>query len=553
MNKKIVIALFSLVVLVLLVLLLFGGGGGSDKEEVYSDWKSQYDFRSKEPRDLAILKGLIQKHTKDSVFILESFGQIKKIKNLDKATFLFIGETFYLPDNQFKSIQQHLDSGANMLVSYERVNSDFYRRFFNQGAYFLEYNDRFFQWVGDTSLPYCTVYQNDTIHDDWSIFNKRAIADTNYRAYMFAVNEPTAFYVKSGKGKIHLHANPKLFQNYQVLTPNGYAHATAWLKWIPKNENVVIMKFAVPPVPPEYYGDDNNDLIEDTSLLQFIIQNDTLRTSFLFAMGLIALFLIFRTKRRENVLGGVEEKRNMSVVFVETLSSIYIAKNSPVSVLQVMRRNFYSQINRHFYIDLTRKEKFEENVARLIEKSGYPAEKIHDIIKSIGPRGGGANNASLGILYRKIDEFYKATGIRKEHDRVFIQGRGIEIYLSPLVGGLSMVLAVLVLFKGMQLMKYSDGLGISLAILAGFMIFISIRLIVMPLVQMNDSKLVKNRFFIRKKTILLNQSVITTVVGDKVEFRSENNEVITVSKQFMGQRSKSNLSQIVAYIKRKAL
>jgi len=552
MNKKVIIALFSLVVFVLLFLLVFGGDA-SDKEETYSNWTTKYDFRSKEPQDLGLLKGLIQKHTKDSVFILDHFNQLPQIKNKEKATFIFIGDIFYMPEKNFKSIKKYIDSGATMLLSYEKTNQTFYDKYFDQGAFYLEYNDKFFQWVGDTSLRYCTVYQNDTIFDDWSLYNKKAIKDTNYRAYMFAVDKPTAFYVKSGKGSIHFNANPKLFQNYQVISGNGYAHAAAWLKWIPKNENVIIMKFAVPPAPQLDNGDADNDLMEDTSYLQFIVQNEALRTAFLFALGLIFLFLLFRTKRRENILSGVENKRNMSVVFVETLSSIYLAKNSPTSVLQIMRRNFYAQINRHFYIDLTRKEKLKENVERLIEKSGYPAEKINEIIKAFSPVGNVADNASLGVLYRKIDDFYKATGIRKNYDKVFIQGRGIEIYKSPIIGGLALVSSLLILFKGMQLLQYSDGLGIVLAISGALAMFLSIRLVMIPSIRMDDDKIVKYNFIFGKKTIWMDKGITATVLQDKVEFRSEDDTSFTVSQQILSKRSKHNLSQIIAYLKRKAL
>src|SRR6218665_2388793 len=166
MNKKVIIALFSLVVLVLLILLLFGGGAGK-KEEMYSNWQSKYDFRSKEPQDLGILKSLIQQHAKDSVFILDNYNQLAQIKNKDKASFIFIGDAFYMPEANFKKIKKYVDSGATMLLSFDKVNQTFYNRYFESGAYSLEYNDKFFQWVGDTSLRYCSVYQNDTIYDDW--------------------------------------------------------------------------------------------------------------------------------------------------------------------------------------------------------------------------------------------------------------------------------------------------------------------------------------------------------------------------------------------------
>lgn len=554
MNKKIIIALFALVVFVLLVLWLFDSDG-SEKSEVYTNWKTTYDFRSKEPQDLGLLKTLIQRHTKDSMYILEKPEQMKQIKGKDSCTFIFIGKELYFTDDELKALEKNIDAGANVLLSYEESNTTLYQRFFEPNLYSWEFSDRMYQWVGDTSLAYYNRFQNDTIHGDWFMFNKESIKDTNYRAYMFAVNKPTAFYSKHGKGKIHFHCNPSLFKNYQVVTKNGYAHASAWLKWIPKDRPVVIMTFAVPPKPEviDPTLDDNSGLERDESYLQFIIQNDALRTAFFFILGLLVLFIIFRTKRKENIVEGLDPKRNMSVAFVETLSSIYLAKQSPVGVLQVMRRNFYAQVSRHFYIDLHRPEKREENVARLIEKTGYPADQMAELLRSLDPRKNTVNNHHLGMVYRKIDDFYKATGVRKDLGKAFIEGRRLELYKSPIVGGGAFTIALLVFMKGLQMLIMGGGLGIVLAIIGSFLLFIAARIIMLPILTMNDTRMVKYRLIFGKKIVSTQQPITATVYKNHTAFSTENGEVVNVSHLILSKRSRTSLSQIINYIKRKTV
>lgn len=552
MNRKIIIALFSLVVLVILLFLLFQSGDGSGKNEVYHNWESEYDFKSKEPQDLALLKTLLQKHTKDSLYIVKEFDQLASIKGKDSCTFLFVSDELYLDTSVAKVLENHVKKGANVFLSYETINQEGYLRYFLPNALSWEYSDKLYQWVGDTSLQYNSVYQNDTIYDSWYMFNEDKIIDTNYRAYLFAVNKPTAFYSKIGKGKMHFHSNPRLFKNYQIITRNGFAHVSAILKYIPVNQPVVVMEFAKPIEPEESYGPDpESELERDDSYLQFIIQNDALRTAFFFILGLIALFIIFRTKRKENIIEGLTPKRNMSIAFVETLSSIYLSKNSPIGVLQLMRKNFYTQVNRYFYIDLQRPEKRAENIERLIEKTGYPAEKVHEIIKLLDPRKNNVDNNHLGVVYRKIDAFYKATGVRKEYDKVFIEGKKMEMHKSVLIGALVFLVSAMVFLKGLQLLILGGGLGIVIAILGSILLYFSSRIIMLPVLTVDDTKMVKYNLIWGKTIIDLNQHITVAVGKESTVFETENRQQIKITHGILSRRSKHALAQIVEYIKRK--
>ncbi len=552
MNKRIIIALCSLVVLIILLLLMFQSGTVGGKSEVYTDWSKEYDFKSKEPQDLALFKNLLQKHTHDSLYIVKEYDQLESIKGKDSCTFLFVSNELYLDTNVAVQLEGYVKKGANVFLSYETINKESYLRYFEGGGLSWEYSDKFYQWVGDTSLQYNSVYQNDTIYDSWYLFNENKIKDTNYRAYLFAVNKPTAFYSKMGKGKFHFHTNPRLFKNYQVISKNGFAHVSAILKYIPVNQPVVILEFAKPAKPEDNFGPDpNSDMERDDSYLQFIIQNDALRTAFFFIMGLIVVFIIFRTKRKENIIEGLTPKRNMSIAFVETLSSIYLSKNSPIGVLQLMRRNFYTQISRYFYIDLQRPEKREENIQRLIEKTGYPAESIQEIIKLLDPRKNDVDNNHLGLVYRKIDAFYKATGVRKDYDKVFIEGKKMEMYKSALIGGVAFLVASIIFMKGLQLLVLGGGLGIVIAIIGSVLLYFASRIIMLPVLTVNDTKMIKYNFIWGKTIINLSEDIAVTVNQNFTEFTTENNQSIKISHGILSKRSKYALGQIIEYIKRK--
>ena len=166
---------------------------------------------------------------------------------------------------------------------------------------------------------------------------------------------------------------------------------------------------------------------EDNSLIQFILKNPTLRLAFLLILVLLLLYVFFRAKRKEEILPGYNQKRNMSLAFVETLGSIYISRNSPAGVLQVMRKNFYSAINRHFYIDLSRKENREQQLEKLLAKVPSDSEKLLDIINSLDARKNNIDNRHLGVVYNKIRAFYIENGILHPTEHFVASDKEVEL------------------------------------------------------------------------------------------------------------------------------
>jgi hypothetical protein len=411
MSRKIIISFLAFALFIGAVIWLLDGstGGRQISKKYSSDWDRTYELKNDNPRNISFFMDLLDVHVQDSIYNLKYWEDIDTIPNHQEATYLFIGNEFGMSNDSYDSIMHYADSGATVFISSNYLTTNIYERHFYQNAFYWDYSRVLFAYVGDTALPYYNIYQNDTINENWFSFDQYSIIDTNYRSYLFAMKHPIAFYEKHAKGKVHFHSIPNLFENYQVIQPNGYAHAQVILHKIPKDKPVIFLTCGINK--SDEYTDDSDEEggaeKEDNSLIQFILKNPILRLAFLLAIILILLYVFFRAKRKEAILPGYTEKRNMSLAFVETLSSIYISRNSPIGVLQVMRKNFYATINKHFYIDLSRKENLKQNVEKLIEKVPYDAQKVKDLILSLDSRKNHVDNKHLGEVYANIREFYR--------------------------------------------------------------------------------------------------------------------------------------------------
>lgn len=556
MNKKVIISFLGFALFLGLIIWLLDGAGGNSGKQVQkkysSNWQKVYDLKDQNPRNISFFMELLDVHVKDSIYNLKYWSDLDSIPNHEEATYLFIGNEFGASDDSYDSIMHYADSGATVYFSFNHLTSNIYNRHFEQGAFYWDYSKVLFAWIGDTTVPFYHVYENDTINEDWYSFSETEIIDTNYRSYLYAMKHPFAFYEKHHKGKVHFHSIPNLFENYQVIQPNGYAHARIVLNKIPKDKPVIFLTCGInDSSKPISQNEDESDGAEkeDNSLIQFILKNPILRLAFLLLIVLLLLYVFFRGKRKEEILPGYSRKRNMSLAFVETLSSIYISRNSPIGVLQVMRKNFYSAISRHFYIDLSRKETREQNLEKLLAKVPYDSDKITDIVRSLDSRNNNVDNRYLGVLYTKIRAFYIETGIIHPTESFVASDKEVDLNKSIWMGGFILFQGIIALIRGLYLLSLGGSIGMFFIIPAMFLIYFASRYIRIPVATIKADEVILYGLVAGKRVISLNQTIRCTVDKTKVTFECEDGNTFIIRQALLSKRAKSALNQFVEFIK----
>ncbi|MGV3612772.1 MAG: hypothetical protein ACO1N0_17560 [Fluviicola sp.] len=556
MNKKIIIGFLAFALFIGLIVWLLDGtseGGRNIQKRYSSNWDKTYELKDDNPRNISFFMDLLNVHVKDSVYNLAYWNDLDSIPNHEEATYLFIGNEFGAPSDYYDSIMHYADSGATVYFSFNHITTDLYDRHFEEGAFYWDYSKVLFAWIGDTTVPFYHVFQNDTINEDWYSFSETEIIDTNYRSYMYAMKHPFAFYEKHHKGKVHFHSIPNLFENYQVIQPNGYAHARIVLNKIPRDKPVIFLTCGINDSSQEitYEDEDEGDGAEkeDNSLIQFILKNPILRLAFLLMLLLLLLYVFFRAKRKEEILPGYNQKRNMSLAFVETLGSIYISRNSPVGVLQVMRKNFYSAINRHFYIDLSRKEKREQNIEKLLAKVPYDSEKLLEIINGLDPRKNNVDNRHLGAIYGKIRAFYIETGILHPTQNFVASDKEVNLDKSIWMGAFILLQGLLALMRGLYMLSLGGGIGMLIVIPGILLIYFASRYIRIPVATIKANEIIIYGLVAGKRVISLNQTIRCTVDKTFITFECEDGNTFKIRQTLLSRRAKSALNQFVEFIK----
>ncbi|QJD96747.1 DUF4350 domain-containing protein [Mucilaginibacter robiniae] len=235
----------------------------------------------------------------------------------------------------------------------------------------------------DISNSYFSSF--DTAHA--VVLSRNTAGKSNYLRFSF------------GKGNLYLCANPHLFTNYSLLTPQGADYAAKALSYLPTTANL--------------YWDEyqNHDIPEDDSPLRVLFSHESLKWAYYISLLTTLIFVVFEIKRRQRVIPIADPLQNTTLDFVRVVGQVYyesrdnsnIARKKITYLLEHWRTwyNLKTQaLNREFTDLLAQKAGLAPDFAlELVTYINYihPLQRVTD--------------AELIELNQLIEKYYTLTGL----------------------------------------------------------------------------------------------------------------------------------------------
>jgi len=254
-----------------------------------------------------------------------------------------------------------------------------------------------------------------------------------------------------------------VFYNYQVKRKPGFEYAKYALNQLPKNQDVILLEFG--RLTDDYGSEEeemenDNGKKEDDSYLVLIFSNSTLLKAMLLAIFSVTLFILFRSKRIRPVVPYIGKKKNMTLAFADTITSIFFSKREPYGLLQVQKKNFYAMVQKHFYIDLNRGDKVNA-LNSLAEKSNYNRKKLEDLLNSFNTtKVSEVNDQYVAKTLQNQHAFYRKVGIISDKIIERTQKRKSVYRRSLVLPALFILVGLFLFFFGLYYLMSSIGVGI---------------------------------------------------------------------------------------------
>lgn len=526
--------------MVLLVWMFAGGSSnGSRQKETYvsSNWRVKFQPFDKDPKGVFLFNRMLQVHldTAAEIKLVNEWYELDSIRVRDSSdrTYMFIGNMFGLQSNEIDSVLVDVENGSDLFLSYHELTSNIIKRIFDEYNEELEYADSIKVFAKGMQYNMINLHQNDTIATDWKAFGEIETEEPfeSLSSFMDLYN---FIRIKKGEGNIFMQTNPELYYNYQVQRRDGFRYASYTIDQLSRDKDVILLEVG-------RLSDDfgQHDLDENTgdeegkrddSYLKMIFENPSLLKALLLGIAGIILFVIFRSKRIRPIVPIIEKRKNMTLAFADTITSIYFAKRNPYGLLQVQKKNFYTAIQKHFFVDLQRREG-EKEIAILAEKSNKSVREINEILAGLETKEASAvNEQYVAQMAARKRKFYLETGIISEKTSERISDKEMVFKRSLLLPLFLVMASIAQLILGFVFLVKAIGIGIIFWPLGVFTMYLGIVRINSPLLRVKEDHIIYTNSFGLKRTFRREELVAcdTSAKGAILRFTENRNLIINL-------------------------
>ncbi len=493
MTNRAKIGLIGAVILLigLMFFIIKPGGGNKVKKSTYfsSNWTNQYGLLDKKPYGLYLFSTLTKAHIDSTkkVIIAHNIALYDSLMHTNKnRTYVFTGKRFGMYSSEFDDLLEKVEEGSDLFLAYESITNNMEKKMFASLEMTFDYSQKVTVKSKKDTYQLIHLYQGDTIARDWKAFN-RFDAYGNFRSLSSFQDVDNLIEIEYGEGKIILCSTPNAFYNFQVKRKDGFHYAQFVLNQLPKNQDIVFLEFGRLSEDYDNYEEEQNEN-EDDSYLRLLFSNSALLKAMLFSLLALFLYAVFRSKRIRPIVPYLGKKKNMTVAFAETITSIYFSKRDPYTLLQVQRKNFFAMVQKHFYLDLNRGDR--SNVLRsLAEKSNHDIRDLEEFITMLETKSVAiVNEQYLANVLALQHDFYRKTGIVSDKMKERTQKLEQIFRRSLFLPWVFILIGIIVIITGLYFLMNSYGVGIALWPIGIILIILGIIRISNPYLVVKNKK-----------------------------------------------------------------
>lgn len=356
-----------MIVVLLLAVLLFDMG--RPRQHI---WRETYEWKGTHPHDLKILLSEIPKAKQwDTVIVAtESFYEWYQSPDYDSSIqdylLLFVGSSISLDELSKESLHRFVEKGNDAFI------------FAKNGT--IHYTDSTaFSW-----------YQNHYVQDrKWEIklygqeesYSMEKLFSESYGyadddipleklGYIHEyVDEDTNinFYsIPYGKGRYFMHSNPIILTNYHLL--NGSKEYVNKVFSVSSKNKIIILAGK---------GFDAGE----KHLLDLIFSSRSLTWAWYLALFVLALYLFFYAKRKQQVIPIIQPLENTTEQFVQTVGNMYYKSGNYTSIVHKRIVYFLEYIRSKYHIDT---QALSPEILKLIAaRSGVAIERVDILFEAV--------------------------------------------------------------------------------------------------------------------------------------------------------------------------
>ena len=318
------------------------------------------------------------------------------------ASYVFIGEAMYLDSLSTERLIDFVRYGNTALISSKTIPFDLMFH-----LYYNECNENgwddysTFESTGvslslrQPKLPFDTVHcyyarQNQRQNYNWHYIEDWFFCDSLPQEPLGYIGSQVNFAeFPVGKGRFLLHTTPIAFSNYSLLRPEMRTYAAGVLSYLPQGN---VYWDAVSRVPEAVARRRNNRdaysrALDEEHPLTYILQQPSLAWAWYLLVAMAGVWLLFRSKRRQQIIPVLAKNENSSYQFISTIANLHFKERNFRGLSLQNMRLFLAKIRERYNLVIPMDTssgslRIEGDfIQRLALMSEIPESQIQDIFR----------------------------------------------------------------------------------------------------------------------------------------------------------------------------
>jgi hypothetical protein len=361
------------------------------------NWRETYRVEGKQPYDFDFFVSLM-KNAHQTKMISNNLEQ-KLVEatqdSLRKSTYLYAGSNYYISKNELKALMDFVEKGNQAFIISQSLPDSLVRMLGQHYDFETIYD---YHFVPDTVFYnfehpelksqedyYFNKYYKDKVSSRYMFFMN---SDGVYQTRNFTVLGKTTYktndslysggiFIKTnlGLGEIFIHVDPMCFTNIQLERKQGFEYASKVFKHI-DSKNIL---WDVSSTQWKNDFEMSSNINKSNSPLEFILSNKELAWAWYILTATGLFFLFFGTKRLQSVIPVKNSRKNTSLQFIKTISSIYGQNKSNKEIASLKMEHFLWLIRNKLHISTSQINK--DTYKQIAAKTGVRYVDVETLFK----------------------------------------------------------------------------------------------------------------------------------------------------------------------------
>lgn len=405
MNSRSIYFLIGLAILALVGVLYWRYTSQKAKFDWQDSWaKDAYSPSNDQPYGTQILHRLLSGYfpEKKLTNIQKSVLQELPLDSLNHNNYVFIGEALYLDSLSTQHLLSFVAAGNTALLSSKTIPFDLMFHLYYQECEDAEWSD--YEMLEGKMMsvsllepelprPVLLFYARQNVPEKyrWSYIEPWFFCDSLPHRPLGYLSDSLVNFAEFpyGAGRFLLHTTPIAFSNFHLLRPESRPYAESVLSYLPEGNIYWDASSRIPEAVGRRRNRDGGGSHEQEAEqpLAYILKQPPLAWAWYLLLGLAALYVLFRAKRRQRIIPVLAKNENSSYEFITTIANLHFLEKDYRNLCIQNMKLFLAQVRERYGLvsqlhpDNHTPRIEPDYMERLAQVAERPVEQVREIFK----------------------------------------------------------------------------------------------------------------------------------------------------------------------------